>query len=71
MFLVGLYPFGSIERPRNQTVTIGVNPGTSELVAVIEVRGLEDLAWYEGPPSEEPGTGEFLGSWKKARGDMA
>jgi hypothetical protein len=43
----------------------------AESGAVIDVRGLDDFEWYEGPPAEEPGTGEFLGSWKKVNGDIA
>jgi len=42
----------------------------AEFGAVTEVRGLRDFEWYEGPPAEEPGTGAFLGSWKRAKGDI-
>jgi hypothetical protein len=41
----------------------------AEIGTVVEVRELRDFEWYEGPPVEEPGTGAFLGSWKKVKGD--
>ncbi len=37
---------------------------------VSEIRGLRDFEWYEGPPVEEPDTGAFLGSWKRAKEDI-
>ena len=42
----------------------------AEAGAVLGVRGLEDFEWYEGPPAEEAGTGNFLGSWKAAKRDI-
>ena len=45
-------------------------PRVAQSGAVIEVRGLEDFEWYEGPPVEQPGTGDFLGSWKAVKGDI-
>jgi hypothetical protein len=27
----------------------------AEIGVVVEVRGLRDFEWYEGPPAEEPG----------------
>ena len=42
----------------------------AEIGSVLEVCGLRDFGWYEGPPAEEPGTGAFLGGWKQAKGDV-
>jgi len=42
----------------------------AEIGTVVEVQGLHDFEWYEGPPAEEPGTGAFLGSWKRITGDF-